>query len=458
MANQVSMRLAPVKTSEKLAGLAAHIDRSQVKPQEHIDAERTQFNRVLWGSGDVVGDVTAMKAKYKLAHKDTTTCAEIVLTAKAEWFNEISPQWREGIFTPQMQNWIDCNLAFLKSTSIGFANAVLHLDEEAPHIHAMVVPVATYGIRFRRGGKDVTRIAYSELFGDTQQLINLSHVLENSEMTKLGRLQTTYANAMASTGLERGIRNSNVKHVTPGEHRKRINKKLLPLPKVTTKIPDPSTLDTAKEAMGIETTHSKAVKAREKEQKAKLKAGLEQINDLHSKSIELEIVQKQVKTQKDTLIEKDKIIDDLKNQLNAAKVDDVRSIDLISVLKKAGATQSHIDLSSWLTPNGSITLNNGTYRLADGKLKKNAIDLTIDLFNCKYSDALLWLKSKFTVATVVDAAKSRAEDRAITTLAGDLTLDLEMVKRIELEPELQKSQAIKNSRFVKSERSNELDI
>ena len=183
MSSQVSCRVEPVKTDEKLAGLAAHIDRTQIKPQEHIDATRTPFNRVLVGSGDVFGDVKAMIGKYKKAHKDTTPCAELVLTAKREWFDEISPEWRKGVFTPQMQNWIDSNLQFLKDAYPGLVSADMHLDEEAPHIHAMVVPLVTYRISYRRGSKEVTRIAYNRVFGDTQQVLWLS-LIHISEPTR----------------------------------------------------------------------------------------------------------------------------------------------------------------------------------------------------------------------------------------------------------------------------------
>ena len=107
----------------------------------------------------------------------------------------------------------------------------------------------------------------------------------------------------------------------------------------------------------------------------------------------------------------------------------LRAIPLEVVLRHTGCAQSHKDADTWLTPAGSISISRQgdktSYRLDDGKLKKTAIDLVMDLHqDCTYGDALRWLRKLVGHDRVVHDAKTRAEDKALAILETDLEHDL----------------------------------
>jgi len=215
MAYQVSMRIEPL-TMKKLAAVQAHNKREFTEP--HVNSERSHLNRVYAGSGDLAADMQAIIDKYGMNDKRSTkVAAEMILTANHEWF--------ESIGEKRTEQWIEKNVQWLKNKyGDALVSCDLHLDEKAPHIHAVVAAKATYTKRFRHGEKEVTRVAYNKVFGDDRKTIAQARANNNSELTKLGRLQTEYADAMSEFGLERGQFNAFTKHVTPKEYREKLSK------------------------------------------------------------------------------------------------------------------------------------------------------------------------------------------------------------------------------------------
>lgn len=140
--------------------------------------------------------------------------------------------WRKGKINDKLQKWIDVNTEFLKEKYPGVAGIRLHLDEQTPHLHAYVVPISTYNIKYRRGEKQVTKVKYNNVFGDDVKVILESRKTNNPEITKTGKLQTDYANYLKNHGidLERGTRNSRQKHKTIREYHKQITRELPKFP------------------------------------------------------------------------------------------------------------------------------------------------------------------------------------------------------------------------------------
>ena len=96
-------------------------------------------------------------------------------------------------------------------------SAVLHLDEKTPHIHATVVPItrgerrkaklereknAQSGKRTYRTKKDRPRLCADDVMA----------------RDKLKAYQTTYAEAMAKYGLQRGVEGSEAKHISTQQY------------------------------------------------------------------------------------------------------------------------------------------------------------------------------------------------------------------------------------------------
>ena len=115
----------------------------------------------------------------------------------------------------QLDAWAKDSCGWLQKTfgKENVVSAVLHLDEKTPHIHATVVPItrgerrkaklereknAQSGKRTYRTKKDRPRLCADDVMA----------------RDKLKAYQTTYAEAMAKYGLQRGVEGSEAKHIS----------------------------------------------------------------------------------------------------------------------------------------------------------------------------------------------------------------------------------------------------
>lgn len=236
---RVVCRVAPLTRSE-LSAAAAHVERRNTQKDAHIDPGRERFNRVLYGTGDICRDADEILGRHKHARRpkgsEPISVAQMILSARGDWFDEQFPGWREA--PEELQPWLDSNLDWLRRRyGDGLASVTLHLDEQAPHIDAFIVPLADrkFVSTDRRSGqrRETVKqtINYGALFSDDKTTLALARQAGSSDDTKLGRLQTDYAEAMKDHGLERGIRKSEAKHMTPAEYRERIQQAQGPKPK-----------------------------------------------------------------------------------------------------------------------------------------------------------------------------------------------------------------------------------
>jgi len=215
MAYQCSLRIHPLKL-EDLKEVQAHNKREFIEP--HVNEYRSHLNRSFAGTGDLQSDAKSVIDRYGMNDKRSTNVAcEMILTANHEWFNEGTEQEQEE----RLKQWVDTNIEWLKERyGDALISCDLHLDETAPHFHAVIAAKATYIKRYRHGEKEVTRIAYNKVFGDTATVISKARKENDSEQTKTGRLQTEYAEeAMNSLGLERGTYNAFAVHQKTSEWR-----------------------------------------------------------------------------------------------------------------------------------------------------------------------------------------------------------------------------------------------
>ncbi|WP_416987816.1 MobV family relaxase [Alistipes finegoldii] len=119
----------------------------------------------------------------------------------------------------QLDAWAKDSCGWLQKTfgKENVVSAVLHLDEKTPHIHATVVPItrgerrkaklereknAQSGKRTYRTKKDRPRLCADDVMA----------------RDKLKAYQTTYAEAMAKYGLQRGIDGSEAKHISTQQY------------------------------------------------------------------------------------------------------------------------------------------------------------------------------------------------------------------------------------------------
>ena len=239
--NLAVLRVEPVHATD-LGSMGAHHDRS-VEPDSHIDASRSYLNMQLIGTGNTRLDALSVIQSVKAAKTGGPVAAEGILTAGVDYFDEHYSGWRED--SSVLQTWIDANLVFLQSGKVGtVTSAVLHLDEVAPHIHFVSIPIAEVRLKNRYGEKMENKISYGAIFADTKKCI--AECRKNgttSTGTKLGRLQTEYARAVAGVGLRRGT-TSKKKHETPKQYRARITaaEQAVPMQTFTEQLIEPPVL------------------------------------------------------------------------------------------------------------------------------------------------------------------------------------------------------------------------
>jgi len=125
-------------------------------------------------------------------NKDTVLCREVVLSASPAYFRP-GRESIGGVFDPdRTKAWARITLAWAKRQwPDQLAAAVLHLDEQTPHIHLLIVP----------------RVAKPE--GGWK--LNSKALFDRA---RLRELQTAYGEAVAPLGIQRGLAGSMASHTS----------------------------------------------------------------------------------------------------------------------------------------------------------------------------------------------------------------------------------------------------
>jgi hypothetical protein len=180
------IRVAKIKTAQQASAKTAHnyrehslsnVDQDAPHPnREYLNAGKQDYGEL---ADQRIGQVVQRKVRA-----DQVRAVEVIMTGSPEAFKR-DENGRAVDYSKS--KWAQDNLHFLQN-KYGKENVVsftLHQDEKTPHVHAVIVPITPDG-----------RLAAKELF--TPQTLR--------------ELQTEYAKAMASHGMERGIEHSQTKH------------------------------------------------------------------------------------------------------------------------------------------------------------------------------------------------------------------------------------------------------
>jgi len=194
------------KTSGTDAAMSAHIERT-IKPK-NADESRTHLNRELITFPDGVENRTqAIQHRLDtagLTHKignNQVRAIRVLLTGTHDDMERITSEGK-------LNKWCDDNLRYLADTfgKENIVSAVLHMDEQTPHIHTTLVPIVK-GERKKK--EEQVKKRYRKKPTDTARLC----ADEIMARTKLKSYQDTYAQAMSGYGLQRGIDGSEAKHI-----------------------------------------------------------------------------------------------------------------------------------------------------------------------------------------------------------------------------------------------------
>lgn len=185
MAVYAILRTKKLKTIQDVAGSGSHVFRLRETP--NADTKRKNENKILVSiESNLLHQLVSSRIEQGLnkkskVRKDSVRAIEFILTASPEWFEKATKE--------QFEEWQKANVEWLKAKygEPNLVSAVLHLDEQTPHIHAHIVPVTDDG-----------RLSAKELIGGTRD--------------RHRQLQSDYAQAMKGFGLERGSEKSIAKH------------------------------------------------------------------------------------------------------------------------------------------------------------------------------------------------------------------------------------------------------
>jgi Plasmid recombination enzyme. len=173
------LRFQKLKASS-VGGSSAHMTRARDTP--NADPSRASLNTLLVGTDDPAADVGQRARLATRNRKDGVRAIEVLMTFSPEWAGKDDPA--------KLRAWMDVSHAWLVQT-FGRDNLVhlrLHADESTPHLTGFVVPLDPKTGRLNAKG-----------------LIGGSRV-------RLRELQTSYAQAVAPCGLERGVAGSQRRH------------------------------------------------------------------------------------------------------------------------------------------------------------------------------------------------------------------------------------------------------
>ena len=201
------------KTSGTDAAMSVHIERT-IKPK-NADESKTHLNRELMTFPDGVENRTqAIQHRLDTAGltrkigNNQVRAIRVLLTGTHEDMERITNEGR-------LDEWCSDNLRYLADTfgRENIVSAVLHMDEQTPHIHATLVPIVK-GERKRKKKEEQVRKRYRKKPTETARLC-ADDIMTRA---KLKSYQDTYAQAMSGYGLQRGIDGSEAKHITTRQY------------------------------------------------------------------------------------------------------------------------------------------------------------------------------------------------------------------------------------------------
>jgi hypothetical protein len=375
-------RIKPIKIHE-LHGAIGHHTRELSQTDLHID--RSKKNYALIGPGkysEIKALLESEAGRHKILDKRAgVVFVEGLMTANRLYFDEHFAGWQTN--PNVLKPWVDANLRFLNSGKVGTVkSAVLHLDEEAPHIHFVGVPVTTVTRGNRFGSTEVERLSYNAMFRDSRKhLTECRRLGTTSKDTKLGRLQTDYANEFKELNLVRGV-TSRAKNISPKEFRtligSRVYKKEPQIELIKPSLLNPFSFE--------KTNEENAAKFNKLKKMLKDEVNLD-ANRSKAESIKNQILNEKIKSQERTIMELTQTIENQNEILreNKSFISASRMLSKEVVIKAFGYTEA-------------------AYNGFNFSKKFNAIDFVKYTEKCDFNRALALIAEHFPVDSIADVA------------------------------------------------------
>lgn len=185
-------------------GIGAHIDREEGAEHtyQHADPSRRHLNQnyEVHQGREKIPLHQAIEERIKEGYTGQKAIRKDAVKYKTHILSGTHEDMMRIFSNPQTaQKWIDENRKFIEK-EFGKENVVrftLHMDEKTPHIHAITIPLTQDG-----------RLSAKEIIGNRKEM---------------QARQDRYASQMMQFGLQRGIRNTGIKHENATEYYARMN-------------------------------------------------------------------------------------------------------------------------------------------------------------------------------------------------------------------------------------------
>lgn len=185
-------------------GIGNHIDRKEGAEHtyQHADPARRHLNQnyEVHQGREKIPLHQAIEERIKEGYTGQKAIRKDAVKYKTHILTGSHEDMKRIFSNPQTaQKWIDENRKFIEK-EFGKENVVrfsLHMDEKTPHIHAVTIPLTEDG-----------RLSAKEIIGNKKEM---------------QARQDRYASHMMQFGLERGIRNTGIKHENATEYYARMN-------------------------------------------------------------------------------------------------------------------------------------------------------------------------------------------------------------------------------------------
>lgn len=352
IARIAKLKAANINSSE------LHVNRERETPNANKNITNIRF--IGEGNRRRLNELVRERIGEQTIRKNAVLCVEMLLTASPEYFRPEDPS-RAGYYKPEkLESWQQAVREWLDNEyGDRIVRAELHLDESTPHIHAYLVPLDERGKLNCRG-----------IFGGRQ---------------KLSQFQDSYANAMSPLGLERGIKGSRAKHTKVNQYYAAVN----------------SSANNSLDKKTIEQQLADRTRAIAQGERALITAK-SLSNQNENLLTRLEKAEMKIKSQ-------DRELQNWKTKYTEL-ADGVRDLPLNEVAYELGLSPSK-DKHKWKNPRHTITITGSKFY--DWKQMRGgggSIDLVMQINECDFKQAVVWLSDRFGEGVTIEAVTQKARE------------------------------------------------
>jgi hypothetical protein len=366
------LRIAKLKSMGEIGGLGTHNERT--RETRNADEARRDENVRLVGSGDWCADAQARLDQAPRIRSNAVLAIEHVMTASRDFYHQGDPAAR----AQRLDDWTERSMAWLRER-YGAQNvvaAVLHKDEQTPHIQALVVPLL-----------------------DDARGLNAKHW--TAGRAALSAMQDSYGRAMEPLGLERGVKGSVADHQTVKEFYAKIEAPT-PAPEIARQdiaierpgriVRDPERYASDQEARIV----AQVAPALEAAATALVKAAHYE-GQAATAEANITVLQGQVR---EIARERDTLRDEYK-----ALAAQVRAIPLETVIERLGGQVDRHNHAKWRLDGEHISITGERFYNHDrGQGGGGAIDLVMHAAGYDYKEAVAYLRDTHGAEAAVGAA------------------------------------------------------